>query len=199
MVVMARAAALGGAVGIRSNGPEDTAAIRAAVALPLIGIYKTETPGFEVRITPTVEHARQVAQAGADIIALDATDRPHPDRFGINERIWRVHQETGCPVMADIATLEEGLCAEDAGVDLIATTLSGYTTKDLEPNGPDFELLQQLVERLEIPVIAEGRIATPEQARYALEIGAFAVVVGSAITRPQWITQQFVSRIQSAK
>lgn len=100
--------------------------------------------------------------------------------------------------MADIATLEEGLLAADAGADLIATTLSGYTVDSPEPRGPDFELLQRLVERLQVPVVAEGRITTPEQARCAFEFGAFAVVVGSAITRPQWITQQFVRKIQSA-
>lgn len=199
MVAMARSAVLGGAVGIRSNGPDDIAAIRAEVNLPLIGLYKVEFPGFEVYITPTVEQARQVAQAGADIIALDATQRPHPDRLGIRERIWLVHQETDHPVMADIATLEEGLLAEDAGADLVATTLSGYTADSPKSNGPDFELLQHLVERLEVPVIAEGRIATPEQARCAIDTGAFAIVVGSAITRPQWITQQFVRRIQSVK
>lgn len=198
MAAMARAAVLGGAVGIRANGPDDIAAIRAVVDLPLIGIYKTELPGFEVRITPTVEYATQVSRAGADIIALDATNRPHPDRIEIKERIWRVHQETGRLVMADIATFEEGLLAADAGADLIATTLSGYTVDSPEPRGPDFELLQRLVERLQVPVVAEGRITTPEQARCALEIGAFAVVVGSAITRPQWITQQFVRKIQSA-
>jgi len=101
--------------------------------------------------------------------------------------------------MADIATLEEGLLAEDAGADLVATTLSGYTDNSPKPEGPDFELLENLVERLEVPVIAEGRIATPEQAKSAIDIGAFAVVVGSAITRPQWITQQFVRRIQSVR
>jgi len=199
MAAMARAAALGGAVGIRSNGPDDITAIRAVVDLPLIGIYKVVFPGYEIYITPTVEHARQVAQAGADIIALDATQRPHPDRLGIRERIRLVHLETEHPVMADIATLEEGLLAEDAGADLVATTLSGYTDNSPKPEGPDFELLENLVERLEVPVIAEGRIATPEQAKSAIDIGAFAVVVGSAITRPQWITQQFVRRIQSVR
>jgi N-acylglucosamine-6-phosphate 2-epimerase len=97
--------------------------------------------------------------------------------------------------MADISTFEEGLAAEAAGADLVATTLSGYTAGSPQHVGPDFELLRRLVHKLKIPVVAEGRIATPEQAVQALELGAFAVVVGSAITRPQWITAQFVRRM----
>lgn len=196
MAAMARAAALGSAAGIRANGPPDIAAIRLAVDLPLIGLEKATLPGWEVYITPTLEHARRVARAGADIIALDATQRPHPDGLDLAERIQRVHQETGCPVMADVATLEEGLMAEAAGADLVATTLSGYTPDSPAQPRPDFDLIRQLAAQLHVPLIAEGRIATPSQAAQVLELGAFAVVVGSAITRPQWITQQFVSRIQ---
>jgi N-acylglucosamine-6-phosphate 2-epimerase len=195
MAVMARAATAGGAVGIRANGPADIAAIRAAVELPIIGIYKDDIEGFEVRITPSLGHARLVAQAGAHLIAIDATLRPHPDQLATPERIRILQAETGCPVMADISTFEEGLAAEAAGADLVATTLSGYTAGSPQHEGPDFELLRRLVDRLKIPVVAEGRIATPEQAVQALELGAFAVVVGSAITRPQWITAQFVRRM----
>jgi N-acylglucosamine-6-phosphate 2-epimerase len=166
------------------------------VNLPIIGIEKAALPGWEVYITPTLEHARSVARAGADIIALDATRRPHPDGVDLPERIQHIHQETGCPVMADIATLEEGLAAEAAGADLVATTLSGYTADRPPQPGADFDLIRQLASLLRVPLIAEGRIADPQQAARALELGAFAVVVGSAITRPQWITQQFARRIQ---
>jgi N-acylglucosamine-6-phosphate 2-epimerase len=192
MAAMARSAVLGGAAGVRANGPVDIAAIRAAVLLPIFGIYKADLPGFEVRITPTIEHARQVALAGADVIALDATRRPHPEDLTIRERIEAVRRATNCPVMADVSNLDEGLLAADAGADLIATTLSGYTQYSTQQDEPDFDLIQQLSRRLSIPVIAEGRIATPEQAAQALEHGAFAVVAGSAITRPQWITRRFV-------
>jgi N-acylglucosamine-6-phosphate 2-epimerase len=196
MAAMARAAALGGAAGIRANGPQDIAAIRLAVDLPIIGIEKAALSGWDVYITPTLEHAQSVARAGANIVALDATHRPHPDGLDLAERIQRIHRETGRPVIADIATLDEGLAAEAAGADLVATTLSGYTTDRPTQSGPDFDLISQLAARLGVPLIAEGRIATPQQAAQALELGAFAVVVGSAITRPQWITQQFVRRIQ---
>lgn len=198
MAVMARAACQGGAAGIRANGLEDVRAIRAAVDLPLIGIFKDDVPGFAVRITPTLQRARQVAEAGADLIAIDATDRPHPDGLALAERIRAIHEETGRLVLADISTVDEGLAADAAGADLIATTLSGYTEASLHRSGPDFELLRQLARKASVPLIAEGHIATPEQAAEALRCGAFAVVVGSAITRPQWITARFVERIGNA-
>ena len=191
MAAMARAAVEGGAVGIRANGPEDIQAIRQVVSLPIIGILKVDLPGYEVRITPRLADALQIARAGADIIALDATHRPHPDGDKPANLIHAVKEATGCPVMADVSTAEEGIAAAQAGADLVGTTLSGYTYNSPRQAGPDFMLVQQLVRRLTIPVIAEGRIATPAQARQALELGAYAVVVGAAITRPQWITRQF--------
>jgi N-acylglucosamine-6-phosphate 2-epimerase len=192
MVVMAVAAELGGAVGIRANYPEDIAAIRRAVRLPIIGIYKIDIPGYAVRVTPTVESAIAVARAGADIIAFDCTSRPHPDGLHRDEHIRLIHYETHCPVMADISTYAEGLAAQEAGADLVATTLSGYTTDTPTPDAPDLELLRKLASDLSVPVIAEGRISTPAQAAEAIHLGAFAVVVGSAITRPAWITTRFV-------
>jgi N-acylglucosamine-6-phosphate 2-epimerase len=198
MAAMARASAAGGAVGIRANGPVDIAAIRAALPLPLFGIYKADQPGFEVRITPTVEHARQVALAGADVVAIDATRRPNPEDLTVRERIEAVRRATGLPVMADVSVLDEGLVAAHAGADLVATTLSGYTQYSPQQEAPDFELLAELARRLSIPVIAEGRIVTPEQASRALDLGAFAVVAGSAITSPQWITRRFVEGMKRA-
>jgi N-acylglucosamine-6-phosphate 2-epimerase len=198
MAAMAVAAAEGGAVGIRANSPEDIAAIRRTVRLPIIGIYKLDIPGSTVRITPTIESAIQVARAGADIIAIDATDRPNPEGFSRIDRIRLIHERTNCPVMADVSNHQEGLAAQSAGADLVSTTLSGYTDKSPQLEAPDFELLHSLATDLKVPVIAEGRIATPEQAAHALMLGAFAVVVGSAITRPQWITTQFVKRMRQA-
>jgi N-acylglucosamine-6-phosphate 2-epimerase len=192
MAVMAAAAALGGAVGIRANAPEDIAAIRRMVTLPIIGIYKLDIPGYTVRITPTLESATAVARAGADIIAIDCTSRPHPESFHRDEHIRRIHEQTNLAVMADISTYEEGLAAQVAGADLVATTLSGYTGDSPNVEGPDFDLLHRLASTLQIPVIAEGRIATPAQAAEAISLGAFAVVVGSAITRPALITASFV-------
>jgi len=195
MAVMAKAAQAGGAAGIRANGVGDIIAIRSAVNLPVIGIYKEDLPGFDVRITPSLKRAREIAAAGAEIIALDATQRPHPDGLDLAERIRTVHREIGRPVMADISTLEEGLAAEIAGADLIATTLSGYTEYSPARDGPDLILVERLAKKLKIPLVAEGRIVTPEQAREALRLGAFAVVVGGAITRPQWIVEQFVRKM----
>lgn len=196
MAAMARAAAEGGAVAIRANGPSDIAAIRAAVAITIVGIYKADLPGFDIRITPTLDHAGQVAAAGADLIALDATARPRPGGITAAALIARVREITGRPVVADIATVEEGVAAAKAGADAVATTLSGYTDDSPVQDDPDFELIRRLAPVLPVPLIAEGRIATPEQAERALALGAYAVVVGSAITRPQWITERFVARLR---
>jgi N-acylglucosamine-6-phosphate 2-epimerase len=200
MAAMARAAVSAGAVAIRANGPQDIAAIRAEVDVPIIGIYKVDLPGFEVRITPTLEYALLVAGAGADLIALDATLRPHPGG-SVKDLIEQVHRRSGLPVLADVSTVQEGLAAAASGAEFVATTLSGYTTYSPTQPRPDFGLLERLVKALGpqgIPVIAEGRIATPEQAARALALGAHAVVVGSAITRPQSITATFVEAIKKA-
>jgi N-acylglucosamine-6-phosphate 2-epimerase len=197
MAMMARAAAAGGAVAIRANGAEDIASIRAAVDLPIIGIWKVDVPGFGVRITPELAHARTVAAAGASIIALDATDRARSDGLAAAELIKRVRAETGLPVMADVSSVDEGLIAQEAGADLIATTLAGYTTGSAAPAGPDLDLVSALALRVDVPVIAEGRISTPEEAVRALRAGAYAVVVGHAITRPEWITARFVTALRA--
>lgn len=195
MAALARAAAHGGAVAIRANGPEDITSIRAAVDLPIIGIWKVELPGLGVRITPAIDHARAVAAAGASIIALDATDRARSDGVAVSELIARVRREIGLPVMADVSSVAEGLVAEAAGADLIATTLAGYTEVAPATAGPDLELVAELAVRLRVPLIAEGRISTPEEAAEAIERGAYAVVVGHAITRPEWITARFVAAL----
>ncbi|MBN2046811.1 MAG: N-acetylmannosamine-6-phosphate 2-epimerase [Anaerolineaceae bacterium] len=192
MAAMAQAVVQGGAAAIRANSPEHIRAMREVIDLPIIGLYKFDLPGFEVRITPTLAHAEALAEAGADVIALDATARPHPEGLNAAELINLVKETTGLPVMADIATLREGLAAAKAGADLLSTTLSGYTSDSPQGNGPDFELVQQLVRAAEIPVIAEGKIATPQQAAEMLRLGAWAVVVGSAITRPKNITEAFI-------
>jgi N-acylglucosamine-6-phosphate 2-epimerase len=196
MVAFARSAAQGGAVGIRANSPADITAIRAVVDLPVIGLYKIDLPGFAVRITPTLEAAKEVAKAGAHIIAVDATQRPHPDGLPVDEWIRMVKHAVNLPLLADVATYTEGLAAQAAGAEAVSTTLSGYTAQGPTVDEPDFDLLARLVGGLRIPVFAEGRIGTPQQAERALELGAFAVVVGSAITRPWWITEQFVKSME---
>ena len=197
MARMALAAWQGGAVGIRANTPDDIRAIRSAVPLPVIGLFKAGEA--EVYITSTLEHARAVVAAGAAIVALDATSRPRPDGRSLGEVISALHAEFGVPVMADISTVEEALAAEALGADVVSTTLSGYTSYSSQSKEPDLALVAELAARLTVPVVAEGRIGTPAQARAALDAGAFAVVVGAAITRPQWITAQFVAGIQDGR
>lgn len=187
---MAESARQAGAVGIRANGIDDIAAIRAQLQVPIIGLWKDGEKG--VYITPTVEHAIAVARAGADIVALDGTDRPRPDGRSLTEVIAAVHEMTGCPVLADVATLADGKLAAEAGADAISTTLSGYTATSPAQSGPDISLVAALTKALDIPVLAEGRVHTPAQARQAIHAGAWAVVVGTAITAPGWITRQFI-------
>jgi len=199
MAALARAAVLGGAVGVRVDSPADIAAVRAAGAVPVIGIFKRDIAGFDVRITPTLAEASSVAEAGADIIAVDATSRPRPDGRSASDLIRAVKAATGNPVFADVATIGEGVLAEEAGADAVLPTLAGYAGGSVVADGPDFSLLARLVETLRVPVIAEGRIGTPAQAAHALEVGAWAVCVGSAITRPRWITASFASALGRGK
>jgi N-acylglucosamine-6-phosphate 2-epimerase len=195
MAAMARAAVLGGAVGIRANGPADIQAVRRAVDVPVVGLWKDGAEG--VYITPTVRQARAVADAGAQIVAIDATSRPRPDRSSVPEVIEGLRRTHRCLVMADVSTLDEGVAAAGAGADLVATTLSGYTPYSPRRPDPDLELVEALAARVEVPVVAEGRIGTPQQARAALDTGAWTVVVGGAITRPQLITARFVAALQA--
>jgi N-acylglucosamine-6-phosphate 2-epimerase len=196
MAKMARAAQEGGARAIRANTPEDVAAIRSAVNLPIFGLYKVELAGFDVYITPRLEDAAALARAGADVIALDATGRSRPEGT-VLEFIRRVKDSTGLPVMADISTFDEAVAARAAGADFVSTTMSGYTTYSPQQSGPDIDLVCRLSHEFgpDFPLIAEGRISTPEQMRAAFDAGAYAVVVGGAITRPQQITARFVEKL----
>ncbi|MBE3583591.1 MAG: N-acetylmannosamine-6-phosphate 2-epimerase [Limnochordaceae bacterium] len=193
MAAFARAAELAGAVGIRANGAEDVAAIRQAVRLPIIGINKQQLSGYPVYITPTLEAARQVVKAGADLVAVDATPRRRPGGLSPAQLIAVIHEELGVPVMADISTYDEGMAAAEAGADVVATTLSGYTEESPKLPGPDVELVRRLASQLPVPVICEGRIHSPSDLQQVFAAGAFAAVVGTAITRPQWIAEQFVA------
>ncbi len=198
MARMAQAARDGGAVGIRANSPPDIRAIKHSVALPIIGIYKKEYPGSDVYITPTMEEIRAVADAGADIIALDATLRPRPGNQTLDDIIATARKEYDVLLMADIATLEEGVNAAESGFDIVATTLGGYTDPSRISREPDLELVEQLAKSVTVPVIAEGRLNTPEQAAEAIRRGAWAVVVGTAITRPHVLTRRFADAIKDA-
>lgn len=196
MAAMARAAEAGGAVGLRMNGPDDIRAARESTGLPVFGIHKRPYEGYAVVITPTFAEARAVAEAGASVVTLDATARPRPGGVTFAELASRIRGELGLPVMADVSSLEEGLAAEAAGADAVATTLSGYVDPAIPPPAePDLDLVAALAESLGVPVVAEGRFNTPVLARAALEAGAFAVVVGTAITNPREITRWFVGEM----
>ncbi|OON82826.1 N-acetylmannosamine-6-phosphate 2-epimerase [Streptomyces tsukubensis] len=190
LVRLALSAEAGGAAAIRANEPEVVRAISREVGLPLIGLWKDGDTG--VYITPTVHHATAMAEAGADIVAVDATDRPRPDGSAFPDHVAAVHAR-GALVMADVATLEEGLAAARDGADLISTTLSGYTPGSPQQKGPDLALVAALAAGTRTPVVAEGRIRTPVEAAQALAAGAHSVVVGTAITAPTALTRQFVA------
>lgn len=193
MARMALAAKEGGAVAIRANGGNDIRAIKEATGLPVIGIVKRYYEQCEVFITPTLKEVEEVFLAGAEIVAVDATNRPRPDGSRPNEFIKSIRKTfPELLVMADVAILEEGVLAAQYGADLVATTLSGYTSYSPERQGPDFDLIENLVKQVTIPVIAEGHIWTPEELVMCYGKGAWSVVIGSAITRPQEITKYFL-------
>ncbi|TNJ62876.1 N-acetylmannosamine-6-phosphate 2-epimerase [Paenibacillus hemerocallicola] len=193
MARMALAAEQGGAIGIRANGPDDIRDIKAVVKLPVIGLLKRDIPGSDIYITPELVDVQAIIDAGADVVAMDMTNRE--DRAERVVELIRHCHEAGVAVMADISTVEEGLLAESLGADLISTTMSGYTPYSPKQEGPDLELVRQLAELLKKPLVAEGRIWSPVEAVEALEAGAEYVVVGGAITRPQFITQKYAERL----
>jgi N-acylglucosamine-6-phosphate 2-epimerase len=190
MAAMARAAEAGGAAGIRT---QDVGAVKGAVGLPVIGLRKRRFEGSEVYITPTLEDARAVAGAGADVVAVDATLRPRPEALSTGRFVAQLARELPQPVLADVDSLEAGLAARAAGAAAVATTLAGYTDGAEAEAEPDLELVAALAAELDCPVLAEGRIATPHHVRAAFQAGAFAVVVGSAITDPVAITRRFAA------
>lgn len=198
MPLMAKAAEIAGAAGIRANGFLDIKEIKKIVNLPVIGLIKKQYNNFPQYITVTMAEIDALVEAKADIVALDCTLRERVDGRTINEFITAIKEKyPNIILMADISTFEEGINAEKAGVDLVGTTLSGYTPYSTKIEGPDYQLVEKLVKILKIPVIAEGRIHEPKQAKKMLEIGAYAVVVGGAITRPLEITQRFIKEINS--
>jgi N-acylglucosamine-6-phosphate 2-epimerase len=182
-----------GAAGVRIDSPEHIREVRQNVDATLIGLWKAGTDG--VYITPTLAHARAVVEAGADIVAIDATGRRRPDGRTLVDVISLLHAELGAVVLADVGTVEEGLAAAEFGADAVATTLSGLTNETAHHDGPALDVVAALATRLDVPVIAEGGITSPGQAREALDAGAWCVVIGKAITSPDWITARYVEAI----
>ncbi len=184
IAAFAETAAKNGAVAVRIDSPAHISAVRKAITIPIIGIYKIVFPHSEVYITPHYQSAIEVAEAGANMIAVDATARPRPNGEKLTELCEKINTNIHLPIMADVATFEEGIhAAEELGCAFVGTTLSGYTqqTEHLLDK-PDFELIKKLAHRISVPIIAEGRMSSPEDVKKAFECGAFAVVVGNAIT-----------------
>jgi len=183
IAAMACAAVKRGACGVRIDTPDCVRVVRERLPkTPIIGLWKQQIPGFEVYITPRFADAEAIARAGADIIAIDATLRDRPQGETLPALIARIHGDLGKLVMADADTLESAIAAAEAGADLVGTTLYGYTGATQGQTPPGWELLRQMVERLNVPAICEGGVASPQMARTALDLGAYAVVVGGAIT-----------------
>ncbi len=195
MVAMAKSVLRGGAAAIRAESPDDIRAIRAVTDVPIIGLWKLGSTG--VFITPTRDAACTVAASGADIVAFDCTGRDRPDGLGIADTIAALH-DRGVLAMADVSTLAEGVAAVELGADLVSTTLAGYTDYSRQQAGPDLALVRELSQAIPVPVFAEGRIRSPEDAVAAFANGAFAVVVGGAITRPATITASFLAALAAA-
>ena len=199
IAALAKSAELGGAQGFRVDGPANVAAVRAISRLPILGINKVDREGYDVRITSTLQDALDVVAAGANIVALDGTERARPFGETLAQIISALH-ELGIPVMADISTRREAETAAAAGADIIATTLAGYTpyTSNVDKFGPAFPLLEEIHE-LPVPIAVEGRIWTTDHVTSCFTGGASFVIIGSAITVPELITRRFVAAAHTAK
>jgi N-acylglucosamine-6-phosphate 2-epimerase len=197
MAAMAQAAVDGGAVGIRADGETDIAAIRAAIGrdIPIMGISKVKQSDGSVFITPSSESARKTIAAGAELVALDGTLRPRPGGESLRDVVDAIHAAGGA-ALADVGTIEHARYSLESGVDAVGTTLSGYTPDSVKIDGPDFALLEEIVRISSVPVFAEGRFWTRDEARRALDLGASFVVVGTAITNPREITARFVAAMK---
>lgn len=197
MPFFADAAKRAGSKCIRTSSIRDVVEIKKTTGLPVIGLVKRVVEGYASYITPTMEEIDQLVEADSDIIALDCTMRERGDGTTINEFIAAIKAKyPDIVLMADISTVEEAVNAEKCGVDIVGTTLSGYTDYSPKVDGPDFALVETLVKTLSIPVIAEGKVHYPDQAVQMLKLGAHAVVVGGAITRPLEIANRFYDAIK---
>lgn len=197
---MALAAMQGGAKGIRANTKEDIAEIKKNVDLPIIGIVKRDYADSEIYITPTMKEIRELMEVKPDIIALDATDRLRPEGKTLDEFFHEIKQAYPQQLlMADCATFAECVHADELGFDFIGTTMVGYTpaSKGLKIDADDFKILRDVLKTVKHRVICEGNIDSPEKARHVLDLGAYCVVVGSSITRPQLITKKYAQAIEA--
>ena len=192
---MAIAAKNAGAAGIRAQGVADIIEIKQVTGLPVIGIIKRNYPDSEVFITATKKEVQELLATDCEMVALDATIRPRPNGELLQDLLDQIHAANRL-AMADCSTVEEAKIAEEMGFDCVSTTLAGYTSYSTQTSGPDVELVKQLVKDCQIPVIAEGKIHTPEQLKEIMNLGVYSAVVGGAITRPQEIAQRFIAKLE---
>lgn len=197
IAAMAQAAVNNAAVAVRIDTPSHIQAVREKVQVPIIGLWKQIITGCDVYITPQFHHAVAVAEAGADIIAIDATTRNRPGDEKLADIINLIHQQLNKPVMADVDTYEAAQLAVNAGADIVGTTLFGYTAETKNFSPPGWELLTQIIENLDTFVICEGGISSPEMAKKALDLGADAVVVGGAITGIDLLVKAYISTLEN--
>lgn len=196
MSKMAKAAKEGGASAIRAQSKEDIIAIKNEVDLPVIGIVKRNYLDSEIYITPTKKEVDELLESGCEMIALDATDRIRPNGEKLVDLVDYI-KKNGVETMADCSTYQEAVEAEKIGFDCVSTTLCGYTSYSESIDGPNIELLEKLVRDIKIPIIAEGRINTPDDLSRVMAVNVHAAVVGGAITRPQLITKKFASVLEN--
>lgn len=197
MTRMAISSVNGGASGIRAQGVSDINAIKKAINLPIIGLIKKKYPDSSVYITPTKTEVDSLVSTKCEIIALDATLRPRPNGEKLSDLVDLVHAKS-ILAMGDCSTIEDAIEAEKIGFDIVSTTLSGYTEYSSERTTPDFDLLEEMVSKLNIPVFAEGHIWTVDDISRITKIGVYSIVIGSAITRPAIITKRFVDALSSS-
>ena len=189
IAAMARAAAVNGAAGLRIEGIENLRNVRAQVARPIVGLIKREYPGFEPYITPTLDEVRAIVASGADIVAFDATARPRPGGVGVGDLIATIHA-AGALALADCSTASDASAAARLGADCVATTLCGYTPETAGRALPALALVGEIA-ALSCFAVCEGGVRSPAELRAALDAGADAVVVGSAITNVDWLVREF--------
>ena len=199
---MARAAKEGGAAGIRANTKEDIKEIQEVTGLPIIGIVKRDYPDSEVYITPTMKEIEELMEVKPEIVAIDATGALRPGNVTLADFFHQIKEKyPEQKLMADCSTIEEALFADELGFDFIGTTMVGYTpqSKGLKIEENDFEILRTILKKVKHPVIAEGNVNSPEKAKRVIELGSYAVVVGSSITRPQLITKGYAEAVNSVE
>ena len=199
---MARAAKEGGAAGIRANTKEDIKELQEVTGLPVIGIVKRDYPDSAVYITPTMKEIEELMEVKPEIIAIDATVALRPGNVTLADFFHQIKEKyPEQKLMADCSTIEEAFFADELGFDFIGTTMVGYTpqSRGMKIEANDFEILRTILKKVKHPVIAEGNVNSPEKAKRVIELGSYAVVVGSSITRPQLITKGYAEAVDSAE